>query len=79
MDFRITDMRSKEVINITNGERMGYIYDIMFSVDTGCITAIILPGESKMFGIFGNSEDVIIPWDRVKKVSNDMILVETIK
>ena len=25
MDFRITDMRSKEVINITNGERMGYI------------------------------------------------------
>jgi len=76
VDFRITDMRSKEVINITNGERMGYIYDIMFSVETGRITAVILPGENKMFGFFGRSDDIIIPWDKVKKVSNDMILVE---
>lgn len=79
MDFRITDMRSKEVINITSGERMGYIYDIMFSVETGRITAVILPGESRVFGLFGHSDDVIIPWDKVRKVSNDMILVETSK
>ena len=76
MDFRITDMRNKEVINIADGERMGYIYDVMFSVETGRITAVILPGENKMFGLFGHSEDIIIPWDKVKKVSNDMILVE---
>ena len=79
MDFRITDMRSKEVINITNGERMGYIYDVMFSVETGRITAVILPGESRMFGLLGHSDDVIIPWDKIRKVSDDMVLVETAK
>ena len=76
MDYRITDMRNKEVINIADGERMGYIYDVMFSVELGRMTALILPGESRIFGLFGNSEDIIIPWDKVKKVSDDMILVE---
>jgi len=76
MDYRITDMRNKEVINNADGERMGYIYDVMFSVDTGEITAVILPGENKLFGFFGRGDDIIIPWEKVKRVSSDMILVE---
>ena len=76
MDYRISDMRSKEVINITDGERLGFIYDVLFSAETGRITAVILPGESKLFGFFGRDEDMIIPWDSIRKVSNDIVLVE---
>ena len=75
MDYRITDMRSKEVINITDGARMGFIYDVLFSAETGKITAVILPG-GKMFSIFGKDNDVIIPWDCIRRVSNDVVLVE---
>ena len=77
MECRISDMRSKEVINITDGDRLGYIYDIMFSAETGKITAVILPGHSRILGLFGHESDIIIPWSSVRKVSSDVILVET--
>lgn len=76
MNYRIADMRCKEVINISDGERMGYIYDLMFSAETGRITAVILPGKSKLLGILGREEDVVIPWDCIKRVSRDIVLVD---
>ncbi len=76
LNYRISDMRSKEVINITDGERLGFIYDVLFSAETGRITAVILPGGSKLLGLLGRDEDVMIPWENIRRVSNDVVLVE---
>lgn len=76
MNYRITDMRCKEVINISDGERMGYIYDVMFSAETGRITAVILPGRSRLMGLMGREEDTVIPWECIKRVSSDIVLVD---
>ena len=76
LNYRISDMRSKEVINITDGERLGVIYDVLFSAETGRITAVILPGGSKLLGLLGRDEDVMIPWENIRRVSNDVVLVE---
>ena len=54
---------------------MGYVQDVEANFETGEITAIIVPGTSKMFSI-GNKGDIIIPWNKIRRIGDDIILVE---
>lgn len=72
---RALTFKQKEVINLTDGRRLGYVQDVEANFDTGEITAIVVPGTSKMFSI-GNKGDIVIPWSKIKRIGDDIILVE---
>ena len=72
---RALNFKQKEVINITDGRRLGYVQDVEANFDTGAITAIIVPGTSKMFS-FGGKGDIVIPWEKIRRIGDDTILVE---
>ena len=72
---RVTDLRQKEVVNVRDGVRLGYVDDVEFEVATGQIIAIIVYGQSRFFGIFGRCEDYIIPWCDIEKIGGDIVLV----
>ena len=76
MEQRISDMRCKEVISITDGKRLGYVFDVLFSVENGRMTSVILPGKSKLFGLLGREDDYRIPWECIRHISEDIVLVE---
>lgn len=38
------DFRHKEVVNINNGKRLGFVQDVCANLETGRITSIIVPG-----------------------------------
>ena len=71
-----SDFRVKEVINIRDGRRLGTIIDMEFYLSEGRITAIIVPGSSKWMGLIKNGDDIVIPWERIKKIGDDVILVD---
>ena len=73
---RISDMRQKEVINIYDGRRFGFICDVEFSVDDGRIEAVVVPAESRLMGIMGRSDGISIPWSSIKKIGDDIVLVD---
>lgn len=73
---RIADLRQKEVINIADGRRLGFVKDAEFSLETGRIVSLILPGRWSIFRLFGRIEEMVIPWRDIKKVGDDIILVE---
>ena len=71
------DFKHKEVINICDGKRLGYVQDVCADLETGKITSIIVPGgTNKLMNLFSNINDIIIPWERIKCISEDLILVE---
>lgn len=72
---RAMTFKQKEVINLLDGKRLGYVQDVEADFENGKITAIIVPGTSKMFTI-GNKNDIIIPWDKIVRIGDDIILVE---
>lgn len=37
------DFKHKEVINITDGRRLGYVQDVTADLESGTITSIIVP------------------------------------
>ena len=70
------DFKHKEVINIKDGKRLGFVQDVCAELGTGNITSIIVPGNNKMLNIFSTGNEITIPWENVKCIGEDIILVE---
>ena len=70
------ELKQKEVINVKDGCRYGYVSDIEFCPCKGHIKKIIVPGPAKVFGMFGRDGEFYIPWDKIQKIGSDIILVE---
>ncbi len=73
--FRISDLRRKDVINENDGRKLGYVHDIEIDINTGSVDAIVIPGESRFLGFFVRSEEVVLPWERIKKIGLDVIII----
>jgi len=73
---RIYDFRQKEVINISDGRRLGYIFDVEIDEETGSVDSVIIPASGKILGLFGRDNEFVIPWDSIKKIGEDIVLVD---
>ena len=77
MNDKGMDFRKKEVINITDATRLGYVQDVCADLETGRITSIIVPGgTNKLLNFFSSSNDIIIEWEKIRSIGDDLILVE---
>ena len=71
------DLKHKGVININDGRKMGYVQDVCADLETGTITSIIVPGSNNKFmGIFSGGNEVVIQWQNIKCIGEDVILVD---
>ncbi|MCL2546400.1 MAG: YlmC/YmxH family sporulation protein [Oscillospiraceae bacterium] len=73
---RIADIRCKEVINVCDGCRLGFPCDVLLDLQCARLLAIVVPGPSSFFGLFGRKEDFVIPWECIRTIGRDAILVE---
>ena len=73
---KTSELREREVVNILDGKRLGLASDLESEAETGRIKAIVVPGPGKFLWLFGKSEDFVIPWERIKKIGVDVILVD---
>ncbi|GAB6152419.1 YlmC/YmxH family sporulation protein [Desulfosporosinus burensis] len=76
--MRVSDLRILDIVNVKDGRRLGPIKDLDLDLERGVVKGIVVPGPSKSWGLFGGgkTEDYFIPWDRVKKIGVDVILVD---
>lgn len=74
--MKTSELRQREVINIVDGKRLGYVTDLDIDLEKGMIKSIIIPGHSKIFSLFSKSGDYVIPWEQIKTIGSDVILVE---
>jgi len=73
---RASDFRQKEVINVSDGRRLGFVSDIEIDLESGKIDAVILPGVGKLFGFLGKDNEFVIPWEKIVRIGEDIILVD---
>lgn len=71
----LSELRCREVINLCDGARMGYVSDVQFNPDSGQITALIVPETAGVLGLLGRGDDAVIPWESVEKIGEDIIFV----
>lgn len=50
--------------------------DVCADLESGTITSIIVPGSNKILSMFSASNDIVIQWQNIKCIGDDVILVE---
>ena len=75
MKCRMGDLRNKEVINVKDGGRIGFVSDIEMDTRTAALTAVVVYGKLRLFGLLGREPDFVIPWKDISLIGNDTMLV----
>lgn len=76
IDFEISfsELRCKELINVRDGRRLGRITDIIFSGESSKIKGVVAPYTKR--SLLTKGQDIFIPWKCVKKIGEDVIIVD---
>lgn len=73
MEISFSLLRSKEIVNLYDGKRLGRAVDIVFDKETAMVQGVVVPGEKKMFR---KADDLFVPISLIKKIGEDVILVK---
>ncbi|MED4226076.1 YlmC/YmxH family sporulation protein [Neobacillus cucumis] len=73
--MKISEFQIKDVVNVSDGKRLGNIGDIEINLTTGKIDAVVISRNGRVLGFFGKDEDIVIPWKNILKIGQDVILV----
>ncbi|MEC5422643.1 YlmC/YmxH family sporulation protein [Virgibacillus sp. C22-A2] len=78
--MRYKDISGKEIVNVTHGSRLGILgqTDMEINEDTGQIESFIIPNY-KWFGLKKEGEETKIRWSSIRKIGEDMIMIDTDK
>lgn len=68
------DFKHKEVININNGKRLGFVQDVCADLEIGKITQIIVPGSNKIMNIFLQIMKLLFHVLKLQKYTNTLKL-----
>ena len=77
----LSDLCQKDVINTRDGRSLGKVIDIEFCLCDARVTAIIVPGGLRPVSILGRffrgeKEVIVIPWEMICKIGDDVVLVD---
>ena len=73
--IKISDFQVKDIVNTLDGKRLGNVEDIDINLNTGRIDSITV-GTGKMLSFLNKEEEIVIPWNKIKMIGEDVILVE---
>ncbi|SHH67257.1 sporulation protein, YlmC/YmxH family [Caloranaerobacter azorensis DSM 13643] len=76
--MRLSKLGGKEIVNLNDGGRLGLVADSDLVIDekTGKIRYLIVPDNSLQLNILRNRTEIEIPWEAIRKIGNDMIIIE---
>lgn len=72
--MHLSDLQTKEIIDITTGKRMGIIIDVIVEF-SGKIKSLVL--QEKRMKKFKVLEELEVTWEEIVKIGDDIILIDT--
>ncbi len=75
MGCRISELRDKQVVCVDSGITLGPVCDVEIDTSSGRLIALVIFGRSRCFGVLGREDDIIIPWNEIKVIGPDTVLV----
>ncbi len=73
---KFSQLQEKEVINICDGRRLGYVCDLSLDLCSGKICGLMIPDEGEKWSFFCKERYFYVPWRCIKRIGDDIILVE---
>lgn len=74
--MKLSELEKKDIINIKDGKKIGKIVDVVFDVNNGYMIKFIIESSSILKNIFSSSEELTIKFSQIKKMGEDVILID---
>ncbi len=74
--MKFSELHCKEVICVSDGQRLGFISDVCVELPEGRVVSITVPGPCRFFGLAGRRDDYVIPWRCICRMGPDIVLVD---
>ena len=74
MFCRLNDLKKKYVSNVRNGSRLGVVSDAQIDTAGAMMSALILKGRLRFWGLLGREEDIVVKWSDIEVIGEDTIL-----
>lgn len=71
--MRLSELQLKEIINISNGKRIGVIVDVIVDTNGNILKLVLEEKRGRKF----SKEEYEILWSQIVKVGDDIILIDT--
>ena len=75
--MRLSDLQSKDVINIIDGSMIGNIIDIKID-SNGNMEGLIVEKSKFLISMFTTKNEVEVKWGQIEKIGEDVILVNIV-
>ena len=72
--MHLSELQSKDIVNIINGKKIGRIIDVTLS--DGKIYNLIIEPKRFFLNIFKRGDEVSIKWESIEKIGEDVILIK---
>ncbi|MCI1999078.1 MAG: YlmC/YmxH family sporulation protein [Clostridia bacterium] len=73
---KLSCFRKKDVVNISDGSKLGFVCDMEFDDVSGKIFTIIVSNGRNLCSLFCENQCFVIPWNKIVRVGDDIILVD---
>jgi len=76
--MRLSHLSGKEVINLSDGSRLGVIdeCELTFDSQSGRINTILVPNKNGLMSFFSENRTITIPWQAIKRIGDEVIIVD---
>ncbi len=76
--MKLSDIQRKDIIFLKNGRNLGKIIDAEVDINTGKITNFLVEKRNIKY-MFGSQADLNIKYIQIKKIGEDVILIEPLE
>ncbi len=73
--MRLSDLQSKDIVNVADGKNIGNIIDVKINEETGVIEALVIEANRNFLSFRNKGVDTEINWKNITKIGEDVILV----
>jgi len=73
--MNLSDLQEKDIVNLNNGKKIGRIIDAKIN-DEGKISYFVIDQRKGIRNFTFNSSDVNISFNQIKRIGEDVILVD---
>ena len=75
--MRLSNLQNKTVVNVTDGKNIGNIIDLEID-ENGSASGLVVEKYKFLISSFSNKKELIIKWEQIKKIGEDVILVDIV-
>ena len=73
--MRLSELQNKDIVSIKDGKRMGRIVDVEID-EKGLIVYLVAEAKKAIRSFIGGSSDSTIMFNQIRKIGEDVILVD---